>query len=53
LLCRFARFLRELHQEHPKIDMFRENSDYKLKYRKHYKCPEIISNYSNTPLFCW
>jgi len=25
---------------------------YRLKYRKHYKCPEIIGNRSNTPPFC-
>jgi len=35
LLCRFARFVREFLQEHPKMAMFRENSDYRLKYRKH------------------
>lgn len=32
--------------------MFQENYNYILKYRKHYKTPEIIGNCSNTPPFC-
>jgi len=33
--------------------MFKENKNYRLKYRKHYKSPEIIGNYSNNPPFCY
>jgi hypothetical protein len=52
LLFRFAWFICELRQKHPKIAMFREEKNYRLKYR-YYKCPEIIGNCSNTPLLCW
>jgi len=33
--------------------MFQEEQNYRLKYRKHYKCSEIIGNFFNNPLFCW
>jgi len=32
--------------------MFQEDWNYILKYRKHYKCPKIIGNCSNTNQFC-
>jgi len=38
-------------KKNPKIAMFWENKNYRLKYRKHYKSPEIIANHSNTPAF--
>jgi len=53
MVCQFAWFLRELHQTYPIIALFRENSYYRLKYIKHYKCPKIIGNYFNTSLFYW
>jgi len=52
LIFRCAWFLRELYQKHPKISMFREEYNYRLKYRKHYVCPKIIGNCPHTPLFC-
>jgi len=42
LLCRFTLFLRELHKKQLKIAMFWEEHNYRLKYWKNYKCPEII-----------
>jgi hypothetical protein len=45
-------FLLVLLKKPDKIAMFRENKNYRLKYIKHHKTPEIIGNRSNTPPFC-
>jgi len=50
LLCRFAWFLRELHQNTVKLLCFGKNIITCLKYRKYYQCPEIIRNFSKTPI---
>jgi len=51
LLCQFAWFLGELNQNTLKLLSFGKNTFTWLKYKKHYKCPVIISNCSKIPQF--
>jgi len=51
LFCLFLWFHHELNQNTLKLLCFGKNRITWLKYRKHYKCPEIINNFFNTPTF--